>query len=264
MAKFTVGCVPYVNAIPLVWWFEHLGEESPVKVVYDVPSKLPQLLDDNQADAILVSSIDALRTPDRSIASGVCIGSEGPVQSVRLFSRVPYGHIQSLALDSSSMTSNRLAQILLAENFNVRPQTLAMPPDIRTMLDVCDACVLIGDIGMTADYPGARILDLGQAWTDTTNHPFVWALWTGKTDLDPELVDLLNLAYRKSKDRHGRYRPEVNQAGQANSNWPPHLVEQYYNQCIRFDYDARAQAGLALYGQKLVDLQLEESIRIIQ
>ncbi len=252
MPRFTVGCVPYVNAIPLVWWFEHLGDDSPVKVLYDVPSKLPALLESGQADAILVSSIDALRTPGRKVADGVCIGSEGPVQSVRLFSRVPYGHIEKLALDASSMTSNRLAQILLAENFNARPETLAMPPDVRTMLDVCEACVLIGDIGMTAEYPGARILDLGQAWTDATHHPFVWALWTGRQDLDPELVSLLTLAYRKSKDRQGRYRPEVIHAGQANSNWPPHLVEQYYNHCIRFDFDPRAKSGLGLYRQKLL------------
>ena len=209
MAQFTVGCVPFVNAIPLVWWFEHLGQDSPVKVIYDVPSKLPALLDSGQAQAILVSSIDALRTPNRTIADGVCIGSHGPVESVRLFSRVPFPEINTLALDASSMTSNRLAQIILAEQYHTIPEVLTMPPDVQTMLEVCDACVLIGDIGMTAQSPGARILDLGAAWKDLTGLPFVWAVWTGENNLTPQLTALLNQAYVESLTSKGSYRAEV-------------------------------------------------------
>ena len=64
---------PLKNARPLVAWFDALGAGSPVEVVYDVPSRLPQMLDDGEADAVLASCYDALRTPGRSTAQGVCI-----------------------------------------------------------------------------------------------------------------------------------------------------------------------------------------------
>ena len=52
MAQFRVGCVPFVNARPLVAAFD--APNDWVEVVYDVPSKLPALLDSGEVDAILV------------------------------------------------------------------------------------------------------------------------------------------------------------------------------------------------------------------
>jgi predicted solute-binding protein len=65
--SYVVGCVPYVNAKPLVTFFERLGDQSPVRVLYDVPSRLPALLDSGAAQAALVSSFEALRTPGRTL-----------------------------------------------------------------------------------------------------------------------------------------------------------------------------------------------------
>ena len=81
MAQFRVGCVPYVNARPLVAAFDQPNEF--VEVVYDVPSKLPALLDAGEVDAILVSSIELLRRDDLLPVAEVGIMSNGPVKSVR-------------------------------------------------------------------------------------------------------------------------------------------------------------------------------------
>ena len=151
--KYRVGSVPYLNAKPLVRQFEDLGASSPVSVVYDVPSQLPALLEAGEVQAILVSSIEALRHPDLHFADGVSICSQREVFSVRLFSKVPFGEIRRLALDASSMTSNALAQILLDQRFGVRPATTTLPPDLDLMLAECDAGILIGDNGMRATGP---------------------------------------------------------------------------------------------------------------
>ena len=159
MPKFTVGSVPYVNAIPLTRQLERWKYLFDVR--YDVPSALPAMLERGEAHAILVSSVDALRTPGRRMADGVCIGSDGEVKSVRLFSRVPPKQIRRLALDASSMTSNRLAQVILNDRYDVRPEVVTLPPHLEGMLVEADACVLIGDIGMTTVGDGLHILDLG-------------------------------------------------------------------------------------------------------
>jgi len=269
---YTVGSVPYVNAIPLVSVFEEAGESSPVKVVYDVPSHLPALLDSGQADAVLVSSIDSLRVPGRRMATGVCIGSDGPVKSVRLFSKVPPAEIQTLALDSASMTSNRLARIILAEKFDVRPKVTTHDPNLAAMLEVADACVLIGDIGMTSQGDGLYVLDLGEEWTRLTGKPFVWAAWIGGDRLTPELSGHLQapLAYygserraelalalsakapRDDQELTARRQAAVKK-GTTHSGWTESMVEDYYQNVMVYAMDDRMLEGLREFGRRLLD-----------
>ncbi len=43
---------------------------------------------------------------------------------------------------------------------------------------------MIGDPALFADYRalGVEKVDLGQAWTEMTGLPFVWAFWAGRPD----------------------------------------------------------------------------------
>ena len=247
MARFTVGCVPFVNARPLVAWFESLGDESPVQVVYDLPSRLPRMLDELLADAVLVSTYDALRTPGRTIADGVCIGSDGPAESVRLFSKVPFGKIKALALDQSSLTSNALALGYLREVFGADPVVENCPPDLAEMLERHDACVLIGDIGMAAQADGLEVIDLGQAWKDMIGLPFVWAAWVGRDDLDPRLVELLNEALAWSREHF----EQVVEGACARSGWQRDVCERYLRDSMRYALDAPAKDGLNTFALML-------------
>ncbi|CAN5448037.1 hypothetical protein BH11ARM1_BH11ARM1_12570 [soil metagenome] len=256
MKKFTVGSVPYGNAIPLTAWFEELGEESPISVIFDVPSKLPALLENGQADAILVSSVDALRMPSRRMAEGVCIGSNGPVKSVRVFSKVPYEQVTTLALDASSMTSNRLAQIILNERFGVRPTLADRPPNLNDMLAEFDACVLIGDIGMTADGSNLHVLDLGEEWTNLTDLPFVWAAWIGNENVTPELTKHLQTAAH----HYGAGRNATEQGSRADFialaqtklDWTEAMIEDYFFEVMIYDMDDRMLEGFKEFRRRLL------------
>lgn len=248
MSRYRVGCVPYVNAAPLIYRFVS-DPSSPVDVVFDVPSRLPAQHAAGKTDAMLVSSIDALTNPGAEVVGGLCIGSDGPVASVRLFSRVPFGEIKSLALDESSMTSNALAKIILLEKYNCQPQTLKIEPDLKTMLGVCDAAVVIGDKGMVADSPGSRVMDLGEAWTDTFGVPFVWAMWTSHRPIEPELAQLLQTAM----DPKAEIGQGVIEYAAKESGLPTDLVRQYLSTCVRFEFGKRQAAGLRLFGEKLVE-----------
>lgn len=191
MSIYLVASVPYVNAYPLVRDLLQDPEKT-VEVQFAFPSELPALLDSGAVSAILVSSIDALQTPGRRVARTACVGSFGPVESVRLFSKVPFARIQTLALDAASMTSNHLAQVLLNDMYGIRPTVRTYPSVQAQMLADCDACVLIGDVGMMASDEGLEVLDLGQAWTDLTKLPFMWAAWIGGADLTPALAAYLS------------------------------------------------------------------------
>lgn len=191
---YKVGCVPYLNAKPLVRLFEDQKGETPVEVIYDVPSRLPERLASGEVQAIMVSSIEALRVPGKRVADGVSISTQKDVMSVRLFSKVPPRLIRNIAFDASSMTSNALAQIILKERYDREVEGESRPPSLTDMLDEFDACVMIGDNGMRADAEGLHVLDLGYEWRRLTRLPFVWALWLGDEGLTPELSMWLNAA----------------------------------------------------------------------
>lgn len=201
-----LGSVPYLNARPLVWAFES-GALEGAAVRYEVPSRLPALLDSGECDAILVSSVEAFRRPGARCAAGVGIASEGPVHSVRLFSQTDFSKIKSIALDESSMTSSLLAQVVLAESFNVRPECGQEPPSLPAMLARHDACVLIGDPCLEADDAGLLALDLGEAWRELTGLPFVWALWVGEEGLSTALAGQLARAAELGRGETGRLAP---------------------------------------------------------
>lgn len=242
--SYAVGCVPYLNAKPLVWPFG--GEHSPVRVRFDVPSRLPALLDAGEVQAILVSSIEALRRP--RVADGVSISSFGEVLSVRLFSRVPFGQIRRLALDASSMTSNALAQILLTEQHGCRPDTVTLPPDLGVMLGAADAGVLIGDAGMRADGSGLHVMDLGAAWTSMTGLPFVWALWVGGDGLDTTLARHLSEAAPRTLANLDALLPSF----AAESGFSQALAHRYFTEIMDYGFGEDHRKGLSAYAERLL------------
>src|SRR4029079_16505073 len=125
------------------------------------------------------------------------IGSEGPVASVAIFTRVPMARVRSLALDTSSRTSVALARILCARRWACDPALIPHPPDLPSMLAAADAAVLIGDPALFAEpvSPIVEKIDLGAAWTEMTGLPFVWAFWAGRAGaVDAEGVALLHSA----------------------------------------------------------------------
>lgn len=282
MSLYTVGSVPYVNAIPLTRTLEQW--ESKVQVLYAVPSQLPALLEGGDADAILVSSVDALRTPGRRMAMGTCIGSDGPVKSVRLFSKVAPGAIRTLALDASSMTSNRLAQIVLAEAYEVSDlKLITRPPNLESMLAEADACVLIGDIGMTTDGADLHVLDLGEEWRRLTGKPFVWAAWIGGERLTSELALLLAAAAQQSyvgrdrsrgtvgdfvsrllmprwhqqlddrvEDRVGPQREALIAYTVEKAGWTEEAVRDYYMNVMVYDMDETMLDGFREFQRRLL------------
>lgn len=249
-----IGCVPFVNAKPLIAQFE--DPSRGIEVALAPPSQLPAMLNRGEAAAVLASSFDALRSPNRRVAAGVAIASKGPVDSVRVFSKVPFEHAQTLALDSSSLTSNALAHILLHELYGVCPMATTHAPDLDAMLGRCDAAVLIGDRGMTASSEGLHVLDLGAGWAELTGLPFVWALWIGSEQLDSDLAGKL-LNARLWGEAH--VEQVAREAGKE-PGWTERMALRYLRDTMYFDFDAQGAEALVLFGQMMVEHGLIDTL----
>src|SRR5436853_9782 len=65
------GCVPYLNAKPLIDWFHSPDCDPPAEIVYAAPSELACLLREGAVDVALVSSYELFRNPRLTLLPGL-------------------------------------------------------------------------------------------------------------------------------------------------------------------------------------------------
>lgn len=258
MANYKLGCVPYLNATPLIAAFEEEPLKSVVDIYYEVPSQLAKDIDGGLVDVALVSSFFGIGRSDLKVIANVSISSNGPVESVRLFSKKPFHSIESLALDQSSLTSTHLALIILNEVYKVRPHTKLYKPNLEDMLYSSDASVLIGDIGMSAAPNGLHVLDLGAAWQKLTGKPFVWALWIGRDKVDGDLATIL----LKAK-QYGIQKLETIAQNESIKRGMPYLKSlRYLVEIMDYDLTNDHIEGLSLYAKYCQEIDYVENIEL--
>lgn len=252
MDTVRIGCVPFLNAVPLVSYFSTSQGKNEAEVQLGVPTELAEWIEKGFTTASLASSFYAFSKENMRVADSISISSRGPIESVRLFSKKPFAEIETLSLDATSMTSNQLAQIILAEIYGIRPKTILSPPNLDAMLEKTDAAVLIGDIGLAAKHNGLHVMDLGSAWEEMTRLPFVWALWVGKEKLDEKVVGILQRA-----KRYGLERLETIAKEEAEERGLPLAVcLRYLVEIMDYEFEDSHKRGLELFGELCIKHKL--------
>jgi predicted solute-binding protein len=222
------------------------SSDSAVSLRFDVPSVCAALLARGEIDLGMVPSITWLDRPGDRIVPGVCIGSDGPVASVAIFTRVPIRSVRTLALDTSSRTSAALTRILCARRFEIAPVFVPHAPDLSAMLAIADAALLIGDPALFIDHRalGAEKIDLGLAWTDLTGLPFVWAFWSGPaTAADAAVIDTL----QRARERGVAEADAIADAYCAGDPARQAVARRYLHVHMRYAFDGRMRQGLERY-----------------
>jgi chorismate dehydratase len=239
-----LGAVSYLNVRPLVYGLDKRPGE--VELRFDVPSDCARLLAAGDIDLGMIPSIAWLDRTDDRIVPGVCIGSDGPVASVALFTRKPVRDVGTIALDSSSRTSVALLKILCARRFHISPAFVSSPPDLGNMLASADAALVIGDVALFADHRayGAEKVDLGAAWTDMTDLPFVWAFWSGR----PDAVQTGTVALLQSAAEDGMAHADAIAAAYC-ADVPARvpIAQRYLRENLAFRLTPRAIQGLRTF-----------------
>jgi chorismate dehydratase len=179
LAPFRVGSVRYLNAVPLTRGLED-------EVVFATPSELAKMLQRDELDAALVSVTEVLFNDRYDILDGTAIASLGEVKSVLLAHRKPIEEVREVFCDTASLTSVNLLRVLLAER-GLKPEF--KPLENYAAAKEKDFVLLIGDPALDfslAPHPPSpsscvtgehEIFDLGAAWFELTQLPFVYAVW---------------------------------------------------------------------------------------
>ena len=226
-----LGCVPYLNARPLVHGLE---------AALEVPSVLSSRFLAGDFDAALIPVYETLRLPSPRIADGFGIVSAGEVRSVIVAHRHPLERTPEIVLDPSSRTSVHLLKILLADHLKISPHLVGKSDDPQA------ARLIIGDPALRFQEcmdPAWRIFDLGSSWTGWTGLPFVYAVWALADDAPAGTADLLRQAARDGLAA----RPLI-----AAREPDPAAALDYLTRSIQFPIGPDERSGVEEFRRRLV------------
>ncbi|MFE2096362.1 MULTISPECIES: menaquinone biosynthetic enzyme MqnA/MqnD family protein [unclassified Streptomyces] len=234
-----VGHIQFLNCLPLYWGLARTGTLLDFELTKDTPEKLSEQLVRGDLDIGPVTLVEFLRNADDLVAfPDIAVGCDGPVMSCVIVSQVPLDRLDGarVALGSTSRTSVRLAQLLLAERYGVQPEYYTCPPDLGLMMQEAEAAVLIGDAALRANLHygpklGLDVHDLGAMWKEWTGLPFVFAVWAARRDYlerEPALTRQVHEAFLASRNLS---LEEVGKVAEQASRWEAFdeaTLEQYF------------------------------------
>lgn len=166
-----------------------------IELIEEYPAKIAQMLIDGTADIGLIPVAVIPKLKDWHIYTDYCIGAEGAVASVCIFSEVPIDEVEKVYLDYQSRTSVRLAKVLLKEYWKKDVEFIdATGEDYRDMIKGHVAGVVIGDRALAQRRKSKFIYDLADAWLQHTGLPFVFAAWIANKPLPEDFVNAFNEA----------------------------------------------------------------------
>jgi len=227
-----IGCVKYLNARPLI-------QGWPGPVVFDHPSVLSMQLARGELDVALVSSFEFLRNPIYRIVDAISIASDGPVHSVIVAHCGRISEIRDIALDPASQTSANLLHCLLAE-LRIGPRLL------KTAVEkACCSRLLIGDqaIRFRSEHESEfQFWDLGDAWKQLVDLPFVYALWLVR----PEVADAPPIAAKLRALRDENLR-NIDNLAAGQEEFSAKFCHRYWCENIRFRFGPREKEGLQVF-----------------
>ncbi|KRC96151.1 MULTISPECIES: menaquinone biosynthetic enzyme MqnA/MqnD family protein [unclassified Streptomyces] len=257
-----VGHIQFLNCLPLFWGLARTGSLLDMDLHTDTPDGLNDALAAGDLDMGPISLLEFLRHADDLVAlPDIAVGSDGDVMSCLIVSQVPLEELdgQPVALGSTSRTSVRLAQLLLAERVGVNPEYFVCPPDLRTMMSEAKAAVVIGDAALRAalhEAPrmGLEVHDLGRMWKDWTGLPFVFAVFAARRDFlarEPALVRQVHADLLASRDLSLAEVAKVCEQAAQWEEFDAATLERYYTTALDFSLGEEQLAGIAEFARQV-------------
>jgi chorismate dehydratase len=250
MKRLRISAISYLNTAPLMWDFEH-GTGANFDIAYTLPSQCAASLREGSADIGIIPAAAYTSIPDLAILPGVAIASRRAVRSILLVSKVPHEEIQTVALDTSSMTSVALTKVLFAKWWGGSRTFTGMAPDIEQMLKTHDAGLMIGDPALKIDRSSYITYDLAEEWIRLTGKPFVFAFWAirqAALNDAPRDLDLATV-FQESRD-HGLLPENLDRIAR---DWASRLglsqeeIRVYLTHNIHYFLDPDCLDGLQLF-----------------
>lgn len=235
--KIRVGAVSYLNTKPLLYGIKRdaaLLEQ--VELVEEFPSKIASMLLDGSIDVGLIPVRIIPLLKESFIISDYCIGADGEVASVGLFSEVQLQEIKTILLDYQSRTSVALCKVLCKHHWKIQPVFEDAGVDFMEHIHGTTAGVVIGDRALKLRETMPYEFDLAAAWKEMTGLPFVFAAWVANKQLPDDFISNFNKA---NADGITHLDDVI-----AENPYPPYDLNVYYRNNISYVLDEEKRKGL--------------------
>jgi chorismate dehydratase len=268
--KLRISVVQYLNTAPLVRGFTHGPLLGKYDLSFTVPSRCAEALRTNAADIAIIPAIELQRIPNLVVLPDLSIASKERVRSLLIVSKPPIRSARSIALDSSSRSTQALTKILCDARWLISPEFTEAAPDLATMLATSDAALLIGDpalrLALAAEQhvvpsrdgalvctgaqiglpqiPKVFIYDVVHEWWQLTERPAVLAVWAVR----PEVVTTELASDFSASLAYGlAHLPEICAEAARELQLPAKELSLYLRTNIDFSLDSENLKGLSEY-----------------
>ncbi len=242
--RYRISVVSYLNTIPFIYGLEKQQFLKKADISLDYPLKCAEKLINNQVDIGLIPVAVLPLVKNHKIVADYCIGSQGKVRSVILYSNSPLDKISSIMLDYQSGTSVRLVRILAKKYWKIKPQWLQAKKGYEDRpLQYGEAAVIIGDRSFRKSLDYSFVLDLSEEWVKYTVLPFVFATWTANKKIDEEFLKEFNEALSFGVANIAKAVKNIKPGGILNEK----ELYTYLTQNISYELDKDKLKGIELF-----------------
>ncbi len=247
-----ICAVSYLNTKPFLYGLEHQIKD--LEIILQIPSLCVEHFKNQNSDVALIPAGALLDFQEILLIDDFCIGANGKVDSVFLFSEQPIHNLKTIYLDNHSRTSNGLVKILA--NYYWKQalyfQNIPQNSDSFDFIKPSTGAVVIGDRAIKLKNHYAFIYDLAYEWKEWTGLPFVFAVWA----IHPQnnylnLIPVIKNAFAYGLSHIEEVATIWSNAFGVNKN----EVLDYYQKNISYELDKTKKQALKLYLQYLANLE---------
>jgi chorismate dehydratase len=241
-----ISAVSYLNTIPFIHGLKQSELIKTIDLQLDYPSICADKLINGTVDLALVPVAVIPKLKEAYIISDYCIGANGAVDTVCLYSDVSIEEIESIALDYQSRTSVALLKILLKEYWQLNPELKKANVGFEENIKGNHAALVIGDRAFALNTKHTYIYDLSAIWKEMTGLHFVFAAWVANTKLPKDFIVSFNKALEKGLSN-------IDKALALEGDSYPNCKdpEDYLNNKISYNLDIEKQKGMKLFLRKI-------------
>lgn len=250
--KVRISTISYTNTKPFVYGMKAFPElDELAEIIFDTPADAASKLLLDQSDLGIVPVAILPELPVSHIITDYCIGADGPVNSVFVFSHLPAALVKVIRLDPQSRTSNNLARVLCSQYWMNGARFIA-----ADSTEAADAQVLIGDRTFLNRERFEFAFDLSAEWKSFTGLPFVFAVWASNKKLDPYFINVFNQAMKYGVDHISELLTGLDPI-------PGFDLDDYLRNKLSFTFTDDKKEGLELYLNYIQELNLSPRLNRI-
>ncbi|MBL7930785.1 MAG: menaquinone biosynthesis protein [Bacteroidia bacterium] len=238
--KVRISIVNYTNTLPFKWAIKRDSILERIDLQEDIPSICAQKLKFGQVDLALVPVALIPELDKYFIETDYCIGADGVVDSVKLYSQVPLAEIKSITLDYQSKSSITLTKVLAKFFWNINPTYLEAKPGFEDQINEDNAAVVIGDRTFSMNGKFNYEYDLAAEWKKFTGLPFVFAAWLSTEKLPKNFIEEFNTILKYGIDHTEQAIDEIHDPAKLSKT----LTLEYLTKRINYSLEEKKLTAL--------------------